>query len=118
MTTSPEQLRARTKEFALRVIRLYKTLPNAGEAQVIGKQLLRCGTSVGANYRGACRSRSRAEFAARIGIVVEEADESMYWMELLIDGGIIKPARLEQLQNEAKELTAIFTASRRTARGK
>src|SRR5438874_224962 len=118
MTSSPEQLRARTKEFALRVIRLYKTLPTVGEAQVIGKQLLRCGTSVGANYRAACRSRLRAEFVARIGIVVEEADESMYWMELLIDSGIIKAAKLEPLQSEAKELTAIFTASRQTARKK
>jgi four helix bundle protein len=118
MSTSPEQLRARTKEFALRVIRLYRTLPTTGEAQVIGKQLLRCGTSVGANYRAACRSRSRAEFAARIGIVVEEADESVYWMELLIEGGLVKEQRLIQLQKEANELTAIFAASRHTARGK
>ena len=118
MATSPEQLRARTKEFAFRVIRLYRTLPTSGEAQVIGKQLLRCSTSVGANYRAACRSRSRAEFVAKIGIVAEEADECMYWMELLIDGGLINAGKLEQLQNEAKELTAIFTASRYTARGK
>ena len=118
MTTSPEQLRTRTKEFALRIIRRYKTLPTAGEGQVIGKQLLRCGTSVGANYRAACRSRSRAEFAAKIGIVVEEADESMYWMELLIEAGTVNAEKMAELQKEAKELAAIFTASRQTARGK
>jgi four helix bundle protein len=118
MATSPEQLRSRTKDFALRIIRLFKSLPTTGEAQVIGKQLLRSGTSVGANYRAACRSRSRAEFAAKIGIVVEEADESQYWMELLIDGGIIRPEKLAELQKEAAELTAIFTTSRQTAREK
>jgi four helix bundle protein len=118
MTTSPEQLRARTKDFALWIIRLYRTLPNSSEAQVIVKQLLRCATSVGANYRAACRSRSRAEFAAKIGIVVEEADESMYWMELLVDGGMIKAEKLESLRQEANELTSVFIASRQSARGK
>jgi four helix bundle protein len=107
-------MRARTKEFALRIVRLYKTLPNGTAAQFLGKQLLRCGTSVGANYRAACRSRSRAEFVSRLAVVSEEADESMYWMELLVDGGIIKAAKLEPLQNEAKELTAIFTATRQS----
>jgi four helix bundle protein len=111
-------MRARTKEFALRIVRLYKTLPNGTAAQVLGKQLLRCGTSVGANYRAACRSRSRAEFVSRLAVVVEEADESMYWMELLVDGGIIKAGKLEPLQNEAKELTAIFTATRQSTLGK
>ena len=118
MTTTPEQMRARTKDFALRVVRLYKTLPSGTAAQVLGKQLLRCGTSVGANYRAACRSRSRAEFVSRLAIVIEEADESMYWMELLVDGGVIKASKLEPLQNEAKELTAIFTATRQSTLGK
>jgi four helix bundle protein len=76
----PEELRERTKSFALRVIRLYRALPKSTEAQVIGKQLLRCGTSVAANYRAVCRARSRPEFVARLGIVVEEADETMFWL--------------------------------------
>jgi len=112
----PEELRDRTKAFALRVIRLYRSLPSAAEAQVMEKQLLRCGTSVAANYRAACRGRSRAEFAARLGIVVEEADESMLWLELLPDSGVIRHERLEPLLAEARELTALFTASRHTTR--
>jgi four helix bundle protein len=82
----------------------------------MGKQLLRCGTSVAANYRAACRGRSRAEFAARLGIVVEEADESMLWLELLADSGVVSHARLEPLLAEARELTALFTASQHTTR--
>jgi len=84
----------------------------------MGKQLLRCGTSVAANYRSACRARSRAEFAARLGIVVEEADESMLWLELLEDSGVIRHERLDSLQSEARELTALFTASQHTTRGR
>jgi four helix bundle protein len=113
---TPDELRDRTKAFALRVIRLYRSLPSSAEAQVMGKQLLRCGTSVAANYRAACRARSRAEFAAKLGIVVEEADESMLWLELLADSGIVRQERLESLQLEARELTALFTASRHTTR--
>jgi four helix bundle protein len=93
-------------------------LPSATEAQVIGKQLLRCGTSVGANYRAACHSRSRAEFVSKIGIVSEEADEAVFWIELLADIGVVKKERLEPLLDEARELTAIFRASRLTAKGK
>ena len=77
-STTPEQLRDRTKEFALRIVRLFRALPRSPEAQVMGKQLLRSGTSVGANYRAVCRSRSRAEFVAKLGVVVEEADESAF----------------------------------------
>lgn len=83
----------------------------------MGRQLLRCGTSVAANYRAACRARSRLEFAAKLGVVVEEADESMLWLELLEESGVVKRELLDSLQNEAKELTALFTASRHTARG-
>ncbi|MGA9899639.1 MAG: four helix bundle protein, partial [Terriglobales bacterium] len=98
--------------------RLYRSLPSSAEAQVMGKQLLRCGTSVAANYRSACRARSRAEFAARLGIVVEEADESMLWLELLEDSGVIRHERLDSLQSEARDLTALFTASQHTTRGR
>jgi four helix bundle protein len=82
----------------------------------MGKQLLRCGTSVAANYRASCRARSRAEFAARIGIVVEEADESGFWLEMLAEAGIIRMALLKELLEESKELTAIFTATQYTIR--
>src|ERR1700736_3840805 len=90
VSSQPEQLRDRTKAFALRVIRLYRSLPYKTDTQVLGKQLLRCGTSVAANYRAACRARSKAEFIARIAIVAEEADEAVLWLELLIESGIIK----------------------------
>ena len=113
-STTPEQLRNRTKEFALRTIRLFRALPRSPEVQIIGKQLLRAGTSVGANYRAACRARSKAEFIARLGVVVEEADESAYWLELLIETGTFKKEKLDGLLQEACELTALFNASRTT----
>jgi four helix bundle protein len=116
MNEQTKALQARTKQFALRVIRLYRSLPPNGEAQVVGKQLLRSGTAVGANYRAACRSRSRAEWIAKIGIVLEEADESSYWLELLIDSGILHEKKVGALLKEATELTAIFTAAKQTAR--
>jgi four helix bundle protein len=116
MQSQPEQLRDRTKAFALRVIRLFRSLPYKTDTQVLGKQLLRCGTSVAANYRAACRARSKAEFVARIGIVVEEADEAVLWLELLIESGIIKTEMTEKLLQEAKKLAAIFTASQQTAK--
>ena len=100
MSSQSEQLRERTKAFALRVVRLFRSLPRATEAQVIGKQLLRSGTSVAANYRAACRARSKAEFVAKIGIVLEEVDESVLWIEMLSDAGILKKERLDQLLNE------------------
>ena len=113
-----EAMKARTKQFALRVIRLFKALPRAEEARVIGKQLLRAGTSVGANYRAVCRARSRREFIAKMGVVVEESDESGYWIELLYESGIVPKARLTQLLDESCQLLAIFSASLVTARGK
>jgi four helix bundle protein len=113
---TPDDPRARTKSFALRVVRLYRTLPRSADAQVMGRQLLRCGTSVAANYRASCRARSRAEFAARIGIVVEEADESGFWLEMLADADIVRIALLKELLQESKELTAIFTATRQSVR--
>jgi four helix bundle protein len=116
MSMGPDDLRVRTKAFAVRVVRLYKSLPFSADAQVLGKQLLRSATSVAANYRAACRARSRAEWIAKIGVVVEEADESMFWLEMLSDCGVVGSARLKELVNEANELTALFTASRQTAR--
>jgi four helix bundle protein len=109
----PEELRNRTKRFALRIIRLFRHLPRSTEAQVLGKQLLRSGTPVGANYRAAGRSRSKAEFVSKIGIVVEEADETVFW---LVESGIVKEELLKELLVEANELVAIFAASHRTAR--
>jgi len=116
MDSKTEQLRERTKQFAIRIVRLFQSLPSTSQAQVIGNQLLRCGTSVGANYRSACHARSRVEFVARIGVVAEEADESVFWIELLGDLGIMKSDRVEPLLQEARELAAIFAASRQTAK--
>jgi len=111
---SPDQLRKRTKAFGLRIVRLFRALPRNPE--IIGKQLLRCGMSVGANYRATCRARSRQEFAAKLGIVVEEADEAIYWLEMLIEAGIVREKRLKDLLSQAHELTAIFTAAQYTSR--
>ena len=116
LSSPQEELRGRTKKFALRILRLFRSLPRSAEAQVLGKQLLRSGTSVGANYRAAGRSRSKAEFIAKIGVVLEEADETVFWLELLRDGDIIEAKRLESLISEANELAAIFAAAQRTAR--
>src|SRR5690242_21773338 len=118
MSSRPEELRDRTKKFALRIIRLFRSLPYRTDTQVLGKQLLRCGTSVAANYRAVCRARSKAEFVARMGIVAEEADEAVLWLELLQDTQILTAKQLEDISNEARELAAIFSASQKTARNK
>src|SRR5688572_10202231 len=107
MSTTPELLKSRTKQFALRVIRLCQSLGKDPVAKAVGGQLIRCGTSVGANYRAACRARSRAEFRAKLGIVEEEADESAFWMEILIESGLVPAARLSDLLQEANELLSI-----------
>src|SRR5437870_3340560 len=114
--TKPEELRERTRQFAYRIVRLFRSLPTTAEAQVAGKQLLRSGTSVAANYRAVCRARSKAEFVAKIGVVLEEADESVFWLEMILDNKIMQPQRMEPLLVEARELTAIFAASQQTAR--
>ena len=116
MDRRTERLRERTKQFALRIIRLFQSLPASAEAQVIGSQLLRCGPQIGAKYRVACHSRSRATFVARMGVIAEEADESVFWIELLSDLGIIEKDRIDLLLQEASELAAIFKASRKTAK--
>ena len=113
-----KDLRPRTKLFARRIIRLYVALPKTDAvAQVLGKQLLRSGTSVGANYREADRARSKAEFIAKIGDCLKEADESLYWLELLLEESIVPSRRLEPLVREADELVAIFTTISKHSRG-
>jgi four helix bundle protein len=116
MSTQPEELRDRTKAFALRIIRLFRSLPYRTDTQVLGKQLLRCGTAVAANYRAVCRARSKAEFLARIGIVAEEADEAVLWLELLTESGLLSEEKVQSILAEARELAAIFTASQQTAK--
>ena len=113
--SSPEDLRRRTKEFALRVINLFRALPKTEEARILGRQVLRSGTAVAANYRSACRARSRADFISKIGITLEEADETAFWLELIVDAGIFKRSKLESLLAEVNELVRIFQASRTTA---
>jgi four helix bundle protein len=110
-------LRVRTKQFALRIVRLCRTLRGSDEARVLGKQLLRAGTSVGANYRAACRARSKAEFIAKLGIVLEESDEAVFWLELLVEADIGSRDAIDLLMKEANELTAIFVRSLCTAKG-
>jgi len=111
-----DHLKKRTKQFAIRIVRLFKSLPKTEEAKILGRQLLRSGTSVAANYRAVCRARSKAEFIAKVGTVVEEADETVFWLELLIETGVVSESRMNELLKEANELLAIFAASQRTAR--
>ena len=111
-----QELKDRTKQFALRIIKLCAALPGNYIGRAIGNQLVRCGSSVGANYRAACRARSRAEFLSKLGIVEEESDESIFWMELIIDSEMIKKELVKPLLNEANELTAIFVQSIKSAR--
>ena len=112
---SKAELLTRTKAFGLRILKLMDHLPRNTSGRAIGNQLVRSGTSVGANYRPACRSRSRAEFAAKLGVVAEEADETVYWLEVIRDGNLLPAKKLTELLKEADELTAIFTAGRRTS---
>lgn len=109
------ELKKRTKSFSLRVIKLVGALPKTVEGRAIGSQLIRSGTSVGANYRAACRGRSKPDFVAKLGIVEEEADESAFWMELIIETDMMKKELVEPLLQEANELVAIMTASRKSA---
>jgi four helix bundle protein len=116
-TSSSEGLKDRTKRFALTVIRLCRFVPPSQEGRIITRQLLRSATSVAANYRAVCRSRSRADFASKLGIVLEEADESLFWLELLPDSGAAHPDKMLPLLREANELVSIFVASLRTVKG-
>jgi four helix bundle protein len=114
---TPDEFKRRTKRFALAIIALAGTLPRTEAARIIGGQMVRSGTSVGANYRAACRARSRAEFSSRLAVTEEEADETLYWLELLEESGLVKGERVKGLMTEANELVAIFVASRKTAKG-
>jgi four helix bundle protein len=109
-------LKVRTKKFALRIIKLYQSLPKSGEAQVIGRQVLRSGTSVGAQYREACRAKSPADFVNMMGGGLKELDETAYWLEVLVEGEIVSPTKLTDLQKETDELIAIFVSSINTSK--
>ena len=110
------QFKNRTKQYGLRIIRLVEALPDTRSASVIGRQLLRAGTSVGANYRAACRGRSTADTLSKLAIVEEEADETLYWMEMLVEANIVAEDRLRNLMNEGDELVAMTVASIKTLR--
>ena len=116
MNEQAELLKRRTKQFALQVLRFVKMLPKTDEARIVKRQLLKAATSVAANYRATCRARSKAEFTAKIGVVLEEADEVAFWLELIEEGGIAEGQLIQDLHREADELLLIFAASRRTAR--
>lgn len=114
---SADDFRKRTFQIGICIIRLVEALPKTDSARVIGTQLLRSGTAVGANYRAAARARSRADFIAKMGVVEEECDESLYWLELLIELRLVSETRLKDLRREANEILSIVVASIRTARG-
>ena len=114
MTTNADEFKKRTKAFAVRVMKLVDALPMQTSAQVIGKQLFRAASSVAANYRAVCRGRSKAEFAAKLGIVEEKADECGFWLEMLTESGLMSEAMLKPLHAEASEITAMIVASIRT----
>jgi four helix bundle protein len=116
VTEKTEQLRQRTVRFAIRVVRLFRSLPASVEARIVGHQLLRSGTSVAANYRAACKARSRADFISKLGIVEEEADETAFWLEFLVQTDMMPEKLMRDLIDEARQLTAIFAASRCTAK--
>jgi four helix bundle protein len=113
---APERLRIRTKRFALEAIQLCRKLPKSEEARLIGRQLIRAATSIAANYRAVGRARSRAEFIAKLGTVVEEADEAVFWIEMLLEAGVVPSPVVRKILSEANRLVAIFAASQRTAR--
>jgi four helix bundle protein len=116
MKAPARDLRERTTEFALRVVRMYSALPKSTEAQVLGRQVLRSGTSVGAHYREACRARSKTEFASKLAGGLAELEETAYWLELLTKAGIVSSSRLQPLRDEAEELLRIFITSVRAAK--
>jgi len=111
-----QQFKDRTKDAALRIIRLVEALPKTRTADILGRQLLRCGTSVGANYRAACRGKSPADMIAKLAIVEEEADEALYWMELLVEARLVSKTRLAKLATEMNQITAMIVASQKTLR--
>jgi len=115
MNTKSKELKQHTKRFGLRILILLDNLPNTIGGRAVANQIVRSATSVGANYRAACRARSRAEFASKIGTVAEEADESLYWLEVIDEGKLVSHQKIASLLKESDELTAIFTSARRSA---
>jgi len=113
-----ELLKSRTKSLAIRIVKLFQSLPKTDEAKIIGKQLLRSATSIAANYRAACRARSQAEYYAKVCIASEEADETQFWLEILIETNIISQSKLSSLQEEVSEILAILTKSKSSIRQK
>jgi four helix bundle protein len=111
-----DEMKTRTKEFAKPVVLICRQLPNTEEARSVRNQLFRAGTAVGANYRAACRGRSRADWISKMGIVLEEADESVYWTEIIVETGILDTHDLHLLMDEAQQLVRIFVATLNTAR--
>ena len=118
MNDEREDLRERTKRFALRIIKMYGALAKTTEEQVIGKQVLRSGTSVGANFREAHRARSDAEFVAKLGDCLKELEETQYWLELLVDGSFVPESRMSELQDECNQLIAILTTIANTTKNR
>ena len=117
-TITKDEMYQRTMLFSTRILHMVKAMPKGMAEDVIAKQLIRSATSIGANYREACHGRSRSDFAAKIKICEGEADETLYWLELLVNSGIMKQSRMQNLIDEANELVAIFTASAKTAKDK
>ena len=113
---TPKELKSRTKHFAVDIIRFCHQLPPTPDGRAVAGQLIRCGTSVGANYRASCRARSRAEWISKLGIVEEEADETLFWLEITVETGLVPQSKAQALLKEADELTAIFVASLKTAK--
>jgi len=113
-----DDLKSRSKQLAIRIIRFSRLLPNTPQGRLLGDQVMRSATSVAANYRAACRARSRAEFIAKLGTVVEEADETVFWLELLLEAGLADHGDVKGLLNESSQLLSIFSASRRTAKSR
>jgi four helix bundle protein len=116
MNEEAEQLKQRTKDFAIRVVRLFRALPHSDEARIFGRQVLRSATSVGANYRAVCRARSHADFVNKLGVVVEEMDETVFWLEMIRDTKLLPAPKMDGLLDEAGQLLAIFVTSQLTAK--
>lgn len=112
---TPEELKARTKKFALRILRLADSLPRTPAGRTLANQIADSGMSAASNYRAACKARSRKEFVAKIGVAEEEAGETQFWLELIMESAMVSPKRLQPLHQEAREITAIFAASRKSA---
>ena len=113
---TPKELKDRTKRFAVGIIGLCRDLPTTVDGRTVGHQMIRSGTSVGANYRASCRARSRAEWVAKLGVVEEEADETLFWLELAVESGLVSESRAQALLKEADELTAIFVSALKSAK--